>query len=102
RVARGPGRGVVDLGRLRRLVAEGRFPDELADPETARVVVSTVHRAKGLEFDRVIVLTPPTPAELRKRHKGDLDLPAEARALYVAMTRARQDLYHADCPDLPV
>jgi hypothetical protein len=102
RAARGPGRGVIDLDRLRRLVADGRFPDELGDPEPARVVVSTLHRAKGLEFDRVIVLTPPTVGELEKRHKGDLDLPAEARALYVAMTRARQDVYHATCPDLPV
>jgi hypothetical protein len=101
RAARGPGRSVVDLDRLRRLVADGRFPDELADPETARVVVSTVHRAKGLEFDRVIVLSPPSVGELRRQHKDDLDLPAEARALYVAMTRARQDLYHATCPDLP-
>ncbi|MFE7928514.1 UvrD-helicase domain-containing protein [Streptomyces sp. NPDC057456] len=101
RIARGAGRGVLDLDRLRRAVAEGRFPDEAADPENARVVVSTVHRAKGLEFDRVIVLTPPTLAELHKRHQDELDLPAEARALYVAMTRARQDLYHVAPPELP-
>ncbi|MFJ8595677.1 UvrD-helicase domain-containing protein [Streptomyces sp. NPDC093598] len=102
RAARGPGRGVLDLDRLRRLVADGRFPDELADPERARIVVSTVHRAKGLEFDRVIVLAPPTVAELQQQFKEGLDLPAEARALYVALTRARQDLYHADRPELPI
>ncbi|MGW5419378.1 UvrD-helicase domain-containing protein [Streptomyces sp. NPDC003943] len=102
RVARGTGRNVLDLERLRRSVADGRFPDDAADPETARIVVSTVHRAKGLEFDRVILLTPPTVAELRKLHKDELDLPAEARALYVAMTRARQDLYHVRSPELPV
>ncbi|MFF2097851.1 UvrD-helicase domain-containing protein [Streptomyces sp. NPDC058202] len=102
RTARGAGRDVIDLEKLRRSVADGRFPDEAADPETAGVVVSTVHRAKGLEFDRVIVLNPPTVAELGKRYKGDLDLPAEARALYVAMTRARQDLYHAESPELPL
>ncbi|MGV9646674.1 UvrD-helicase domain-containing protein [Streptomyces sp. NPDC003554] len=101
RVARGAGRGVLDLDRLRCAVAEGRFPDEAADPENARVVVSTVHRAKGLEFDRVIVLTPPTLAELHKRYQNELDLPSEARALYVAMTRARQDLYHVAPPELP-
>ncbi|WBO66075.1 UvrD-helicase domain-containing protein [Streptomyces camelliae] len=101
RVARGAGRGLLDLDRLRGTVADGRFPDEAADPETARVVVSTVHRAKGLEFDRVIVLTPPTVAELRTRFEDELDLPAEARALYVAMTRARQDLYHVPPPELP-
>ncbi|MFE7761906.1 UvrD-helicase domain-containing protein [Streptomyces sp. NPDC057438] len=102
RVAHAAGRGVLDLERLRRAVADGRFPDDAADPETARLVVSTVHRAKGLEFDRVIVLTPPTIAELRKQYKDDLDLPAEARALYVAMTRAREDLYHAGAPELPI
>jgi hypothetical protein len=101
RAARGAGRGVLDLDRLRRAVADGRFPDEAADPETARIVVSTVHRAKGLEFDRVIVLTPPSVADLQKRHRDELDLPAEARALYVAMTRARHDLYHVSPPELP-
>ncbi|MGX1513515.1 UvrD-helicase domain-containing protein [Streptomyces collinus] len=102
RVARGPGRGTLDLNRLRSTVADGRFPDEAADPETARIVVSTVHRAKGLEFDRVIVLTPPTVADLRKRYGNELDMPAEVRALYVAMTRVRQDLYHMPPPETPL
>jgi hypothetical protein len=102
RATRSPGRAALDLDRLRRLVADGRFPDEAADPETARIVVSTVHRAKGLEFDRVIVLTPPTVAELHKQYGSEADLPAEARALYVAMTRARQDLYHVRSPELPI
>ncbi|URN17709.1 MULTISPECIES: UvrD-helicase domain-containing protein [Streptomyces] len=97
-VARGAGRGTLDVTRLRRLVAERRFPDELADPEPARLVVSTVHRSKGLEFDRVVLLTPPTVAELRRRD-DELDVPAEARALYVAMTRAREDLYRVTPPD---
>jgi hypothetical protein len=102
RATRSPGRTALDLDRLRRLVADGRFPDEAADPETARIVVSTVHRAKGLEFDRVIVLTPPTVAELHKQYGSEADLPAEARALYVAMTRARQDLYHVRSPESPI
>jgi superfamily I DNA/RNA helicase len=102
RATRSPGRTALDLERLRRLVGDGRFPDEAADPETARITVSTVHRAKGLEFDRVIVLTPPTVPELYKQYKDELDLPAEARALYVAMTRARQDLYYMDPPELPL
>ncbi|MEU0105870.1 UvrD-helicase domain-containing protein [Streptomyces sp. NPDC006251] len=92
------GRGLVDVAAVGRLVAEGRFPDELGDPETARLIVSTVHRAKGLEYDRVLLLSPPSIAELRKTHE-DLDVPAEARALYVAMTRAREDLYHVTGPD---
>ncbi|MEV5192433.1 UvrD-helicase domain-containing protein [Streptomyces clavifer] len=102
RAARATGRNILDLERLRRSVADGRFPDEATDPETSRIVVSTVHRAKGLEFDRVIVLAPPTVAELHKQYKDESDLPAEARALYVAMTRARQDLYFAVSPELPM
>jgi hypothetical protein len=101
RVARGSARSVLDLDRLRNAVAGGRFPDEAADPEAARIVVSTVHRAKGLEFDRVILLAPPSAEELDRRYTDGLDLPAEARALYVAMTRARQDLYHVKSPELP-
>lgn len=97
-VARGAGRGTLDVTRLRGLVAERRFPDELADPEAARLVVSTVHRSKGLEFDRVVLLPPPAVAELRRRNDG-LDIPAEARALYVAMTRAREDLYRVAAPE---
>ncbi|MGW1546797.1 UvrD-helicase domain-containing protein [Streptomyces sp. NPDC002346] len=92
------GRGLIDVAAVGRLVAEGRFPDELGDPETARLIVSTVHRAKGLEYDRVLLLSPPSIAELQKAHE-DLDVPAEARALYVAMTRAREDLYHVTGPD---
>ncbi|WP_405583097.1 UvrD-helicase domain-containing protein [Streptomyces sp. NBC_01190] len=102
RAARGAGRGVLDLDGLRRAVAQGGFPDEAAEPETSDVVVSTVHRAKGLEFDRVIVLTPPALSELHKRYRNELDLHAEACALYVAMTRARQDLYHVAPPELPL
>ncbi|MET9732948.1 UvrD-helicase domain-containing protein [Streptomyces sp. NPDC006458] len=92
------GRGLVDVAAVGRLVAQGRFPDELADPEPARLIVSTVHRAKGLEYDRVLLPVPPTVAELRKAHET-LDVPAEARALYVAMTRAREDIYHVTGPD---
>ncbi|MFF0723202.1 UvrD-helicase domain-containing protein [Streptomyces sp. NPDC004134] len=97
--ARGAGRGTIDVTRLRRLVVERRFPDELADPEPARLVVSTVHRSKGLEFDRVVLPSPPTVAELRRRGIPDLDMPGEARALYVAMTRAREDIYRVAAPE---
>ncbi|MEV7386664.1 UvrD-helicase domain-containing protein [Streptomyces sp. NPDC091215] len=92
------GRGLVDVSAVRRLMAEGRFPDDLGDPEAASLVVSTVHRAKGLEYDRVLLLSPQSVTELRKVHK-DLDVSAEARALYVGMTRAREDLYHVERPD---
>lgn len=90
-------RGLLDVTAVRRLIAEGRFPDDLAAAEPARLVVSTVHRAKGLEFDRVIVVEPPTMAELGKQHTH-IDPAAEARALFVAMTRPREDLYRIAAP----
>ncbi|MGD6745231.1 UvrD-helicase domain-containing protein [Streptomyces sp. BH106] len=96
-VAAARGSQGLDFGRIRQLIQQDRFPEDLADPVTTRVVVSTVHRAKGLEFDRVIVLTPPTAAELRAIH-DEPDMPAEARGLYVAMTRPREELYHLPSP----
>ncbi|CAL9470678.1 ATP-dependent DNA helicase Rep [Streptomyces sp. enrichment culture] len=91
-------RGLVDVARVRRLIVEGRFPDELSAPAPTRLLVSTVHRAKGLEFDRVVVVEPPTMAELCKQHTH-VDPAAEARALYVAMTRPRYDLFRLSAPD---
>ncbi|MFI6061656.1 UvrD-helicase domain-containing protein [Streptomyces sp. NPDC051286] len=95
--ARAP-RGLLDVSAVRRLVAEGRFPDDLAAVEPADLVVSTVHRAKGLEFDRVIVVEPTSLAELRKQHTH-IDPAAEARSLYVAMTRPRDDLFRIAAPE---
>lgn len=94
-VAGGP-RNQLDLTMLCRAVAEGRLPDELTAPLPHRLVLSTVHRAKGLEFDRVLVVEPDVISEPLAHHD---DLPAEARLLYVAMTRARDDIYRFDRPD---
>ncbi|MFS0695829.1 UvrD-helicase domain-containing protein [Streptomyces nitrosporeus] len=100
KVARGSGRGTLDVAALHRALAEGRLPDELTAVQTASLVVSTVHRAKGLEFDRVLIVEPRTlkePNQVRKK-RFDYDPAAEARLLYVAMTRARHDLYVLDAP----
>ncbi|MGI5144348.1 UvrD-helicase domain-containing protein [Streptomyces sp. CA-106110] len=89
-------RGTFDLEALRRAVAEGRLPDELTAPPSHPLVISTVHRAKGLEFDRVLIVEPPAPSEWRGEHA---DPPAEARLLYVAMTRPHDDVYRLARPN---
>ncbi|UGQ13485.1 UvrD-helicase domain-containing protein [Yinghuangia sp. ASG 101] len=94
-------RGGIELAALRLAVAEGRLPDELMPVEQTSLVVSSVHRAKGLEFDRVLVVE---PVELRRpktvaKKRIDYDPAAEARLLYVAMTRPRDDLYRLDRPN---
>lgn len=97
----GTGRGsdrFVDLGRLRSALAGGRLPDELTAQPTAKLVVSSFHRAKGLEFDRVLVSDPGPidPTRNKKRELTAGDIAEEARLLYVAMTRPRMELFQLD------
>ncbi|MEU6794983.1 ATP-dependent helicase [Nonomuraea wenchangensis] len=94
----GSGRGsdrFLDLARLRSALAAGRLPDELTAQPPAQLVVSSFHRAKGLEFDRVLVVDPGPlrVADSNKRKKVDQNPAEEARLLYVAMTRPRDELY---------
>lgn len=70
---------------LRERLAWGLLPDELEPVDQGAVVVSTIHRAKGLEFDSVLFLWSPPGAELE--FPGE-----EARVLYVALTRPISNL----------
>lgn len=81
-----PGRRseTLDLPAVRQRLARGNFPDELTNEPPKGVVVSTVHRAKGLEFDQVVVLDPGDAPD-----DDPLEQAERARLLYVAMTRAR-------------
>ena len=77
----------IALDRVADALRDGRWPDELNARNTADVLVSTVHRAKGLEFDNVVIV----------RDEGwreDADLAEEARVLYVALSRARRYVAH--------
>jgi hypothetical protein len=83
----------IDLNELVRVIDAGRLPDELIAAQSRSLVISTIHRAKGLEFDRVLVVEPDPPKD-----RDPADIPEEARLLYVAMTRARDDLYRLTAP----
>ncbi|MEU8020959.1 UvrD-helicase domain-containing protein [Micromonospora haikouensis] len=67
-------------------------------PQAGRVPVMTMHRAKGTEFSKVVLVTgSPTPAELARLESLDpserADAELRARSLrYVAATRARDHL----------
>ncbi len=98
----------VDMRRLRTVTATGRLADELTVQPPSDLVVSSFHRAKGLEFDRVVVVDPgdlpaeeaPTTTQNRKRKKQwQVDAAEEARLLYVAMTRARDELLRLRPPE---
>lgn len=79
-----------------------RLPEALAkinaktvsDPERAHLALSTVHKAKGMEFDWVELANDFALPELRSQRAGwiakeDFE---EANILYVALTRARKGL----------
>lgn len=87
----------IELPRLRDAIALGRLPDALTAQPPHPLVISTFHRAKGLEFDRVLVVDPGTVDG--EEHLLDVDVADRARALYVAMTRARDELYRLDLPE---
>ena len=74
----------LDLARLHARLVRGDVPPDLSDRSPEDLVVSTVHRAKGLEFDHAVVVAGDSWSD------GDReDDAAEARALFVAVTRAR-------------
>jgi hypothetical protein len=83
----------VDLGALAARIRRGQVPDELMAPNRASLVVSTIHRAKGLEFDNVVLVQ---PQEWRREYQDDAEL---ARVLFVALTRARDQMLHLDPVD---
>ena len=63
-------------------------------PHRPPVTVSTVHRAKGLEFDWAVVVKP-----VSGNFNGDWTPAEEARLLFVALTRARDRFFRLDPPD---
>ena len=67
---------------LETFIRESSVEDFHGDDRRA-VLVSTIHKAKGREFDQVWLLLP----DARDR------TPQEKRRLYVGMTRAREELY---------
>jgi DNA helicase-2/ATP-dependent DNA helicase PcrA len=81
----------LDLARLARLVKARTVPLTLTEPDHAKVIVSTVHRAKGLEFERVFVVEP-------DYIRDDDDEWAALRRQYVALSRARDELFTCELP----
>ena len=64
---------------------------EDADYESDRVEISTIESAKGHEFSHVFIMGL-VEGVLPKSGLADAEIPREAARLYVAMTRARENL----------
>jgi DNA helicase-2/ATP-dependent DNA helicase PcrA len=64
------------------------------DEEGEAIVLSTVHRAKGLEWSRVFIIGLADGSFPSARSMGDLEKEEEERRVfYVALTRAKDELY---------
>jgi DNA helicase-2/ATP-dependent DNA helicase PcrA len=85
------GRDALNLRRLRNSIRTNMLPLTLTEPDTTNVIVSTVHRAKGLEFDRVFLVAP-------NYEHDDEDEWAVIRREYVALSRARDEIYMCSLP----
>lgn len=81
----------LNLPRLRSLISTHAMPLTLTQPDRAHVIVSTIHRAKGLEFERAYFVHPNSPMDDQD------DWPA-IRRRYVALSRARDVVAVIDIP----
>lgn len=66
--------------------------ERLSPPETAQVTISTAHRAKGMEWDRVRIagdFDTPTDKETGEQRLPERD---DLMLAYVAVTRAKKHL----------
>lgn len=73
-------------------IRDGLIPEQVTAGPRASVLVSSIHRAKGLEFYRVFVAEPNVGGD-----SGDDD--EETHVIYVALTRAIGELFVLRAPD---
>lgn len=66
--------------------------EELFSDVRSSVILSTVHRAKGLEEERVFILRPDL-LPLQWENQQDWEIEQEQNICYVALTRAKSELY---------
>ncbi|KIA60652.1 UvrD-helicase domain-containing protein [Nocardia vulneris] len=81
----------LNMLRLRSLIRSGAVPLTLVEQDTAEIVISTVHKSKGLEFDRVFLID---PVYLKT---GDDSWPT-VRTRYVGLSRARDKILACEIP----
>ena len=99
RTERGTGSD-LDIDTLANRIRCGDIPDDLTQTPVANLTVSTIHKSKGLEFDSVLLVEPNVDSVEGARDEDSLEnLPEETRLLYVALTRARDGLFHVNRPE---
>lgn len=83
--------GRIPVAEILRIIRDyGKSANLYTDDSDSNVIVSTIHRSKGREFDSVIVLNNVV--------SDRTDLPEEHRVHYVALSRARQRMFKVELP----
>ena len=78
---------------------EKRDVNKKETKEDSGVCLSTIHKAKGLEYDNVYILC---PSLIPSRHaKKDWEIKSEKNLEYVAMTRAKKTLNYISEKEFP-
>jgi DNA helicase-2/ATP-dependent DNA helicase PcrA len=75
------------------LLLNSETSDRNVDPDSEAVKLTTVHQAKGLEYDVVFVIGLADGQFPGRRSVESGDVEEERRLFYVAVTRARNELY---------
>jgi DNA helicase II / ATP-dependent DNA helicase PcrA len=75
------------------LLLNSETSDRHVDPDTDAIKLTTVHQAKGLEYDVVFVIGLADGQFPGRRSIEAGDVEEERRLFYVAVTRARNELY---------
>ncbi len=81
------------LGFLEQLALDRTTLADHDPSQEAGVTLITMHNTKGLEFDRVFVVGMEQGLFPGRNGKRDEDLEEERRTFYVALTRAKRELY---------
>jgi len=84
----------LDKNQIRKWRARLSKIEEWLDP---KIKVGTIHSAKGMEAERVII-DPRITAKIEEEMTTQEGLEAERRVWYVAVTRAKKELYVIDPP----
>ncbi|MFK0730814.1 MAG: UvrD-helicase domain-containing protein, partial [Gloeotrichia echinulata HAB0833] len=74
------------------------YIDSLFSDENSPITLSTCHRAKGLEGDRIFIYKP-EDMPMKWKNQQDWQLKQEENLLYVALTRSKSELFIVGYPD---
>ncbi|MEV7475634.1 UvrD-helicase domain-containing protein [Pseudarthrobacter oxydans] len=82
----------LNVPQLSQRLRSRSIPLTLTVADTASLIVSTVHRAKGLEFTNVLYLQPEFGSPAAEQNEATL------KQKYVALTRAREEIISTKLP----